>query len=169
MNNSNNNLSFSNSNNNLSFSNLRVANKKFAAGIVPYIVLENKKYFLLGLERSNNLWSGFVGGSEPNETVEQTALREFNEETARIFEEYIPFIEAELIKTKPNMDITSTGKNVYIYFIEFPNESQEKIKDFMDHCLEDPCYNEKSILRFFTVDEIKKSKVFFSLKKMFYY
>jgi 8-oxo-dGTP pyrophosphatase MutT (NUDIX family) len=159
-----NNLSFSNSNTNLSFSNSNT--KKFAAGIVPYIILENKKYFLLGLERSNNLWSGFVGGSEPNETIEQTALREFNEETARIFEEYIPFIESELIKTKPTMDITSTGKNVYIYFIEFPNESQEKIKDFMDHCLEDPCYNEKSILRFFTVDEIKKSKVFFPLKKM---
>ena len=60
----------------------------FAAGIVPYINIENETFYLLGLEISNNLWSGFVGGSEENETVTQTALREFNEETVFIFKEY---------------------------------------------------------------------------------
>ena len=60
----------------------------FAAGILPYIVVENNYYFLLGLEKSNNLWSGFVGGSNKNELITDTALREFNEESVFIFEEY---------------------------------------------------------------------------------
>ncbi len=141
----------------------------FAAGILPYITIENKYYFLLGLEKSNNLWSGFVGGSEKNETIEETALREFNEETACIFEEDLHTIKQQLIKTKPNTDITPSGKNVYIYFLEFPYETQEKIKDFINNkaSFEDSHYHEKSILRWFSWDEIRKpNRVFSPLKKI---
>jgi len=141
----------------------------FAAGIVPYILIENECYYLLGLEKSNNLWSGFVGGSEKNETITDTALREFNEETVFIFEEYIPFIKLELSNTIPYKDTTSTGKNVYIYFIKFPIESQEKIKDFMNKKskYEEDHYHEKSILRWFTIHEIKESKkIFYKLKQL---
>jgi len=141
----------------------------FAAGIVPYINIENQLFFLLGLERSNNVWSGFVGNSNKNETVPQTALREFNEETALIFEEYILYIKNTLIHSEPKMDTTTTGKKVYIYFIEFPMESQEKIKFFINckENLTDRCYHEKSILRLFTIDEIKQSvKVYNKLKQL---
>ena len=139
----------------------------FAAGIVPYIIIEKTYYFLLGLERSNHLWSGFVGGSEKNETIEKTALREFNEETGCIFEHYLPFIEKELKKKKPYMDISGTGKNVYIYFLEFPEESQENIKFFMSSEKNELCYNEKSILRWFTLHEIQKQRrMLYSLQTM---
>jgi 8-oxo-dGTP pyrophosphatase MutT (NUDIX family) len=141
----------------------------FAAGIIPYIFTSDLIcYYLLGLEKSNNLWSGFVGNSNEGETITDTALREFNEETVFIFEEYIPFIK-EKLKDNYYKDTTSTCKDVYIYFIEFPIESQEKIKDFMNKkskC-EEEHFHEKSILRWFTIDEIKKSKkIFYRLKKM---
>ena len=141
----------------------------FAAGILPYIVVENNYYFLLGLEKSNNLWSGFVGGSNKNELITDTALREFNEESVFIFEEYIPFIKSELLKTQPQIDITGTGKEVYIWFIQLPEESQECIKNFINNKskFEEEHFHEKSILRWFTIDEIKKSnKIFYKLKKV---
>jgi 8-oxo-dGTP pyrophosphatase MutT (NUDIX family) len=141
----------------------------FAAGIVPYITIENKKYFLVGLEKSNNYWSGFVGKSEKNETIQETALREFNEETACIFQEDLEDIKKLLLNSTPVMDISGTGKNVYIYFLEFPVESQEKIKYFINSkaSIEDPCYHEKSILRWFSWDEIiKPNRVFAPLRKL---
>ena len=146
----------------------------FAAGIIPYIYIPTKDkltkcYYLLGLEKSNNLWSGFVGGSEQNETIIETAFREFNEETVFIFEEYKLYIKSKLEKIKPYKDTTSSGKDVYIYFIEFPIESQEKIKDFMNNKakLEEEHFHEKSILRWFTTNEIVKSnKILYKLKKI---
>ena len=63
--------------------------ERYAAGIIPVYRMENQIYFLLGHERSNNKWSGFVGGSEQNESVIQTALREFNEETSLVFKDHI--------------------------------------------------------------------------------
>jgi len=143
----------------------------FAAGIVPYILLNNESYYLLGLEISNNLWSGFVGGSEKNETITETAFREFNEETACIFEEYTSFIKSELEKVTPYTDVSQTGKTVYIYFIEFPIEFQEKIKDFINSKskFEEEQFHEKSILRWFTRNEIKKSnKILYKFKQLFF-
>jgi len=144
--------------------------ESFAAGIVPYILIEKEYYFLLGLEQSNCLWSGFVGGREKDETIQQTALREFNEETACIFQENLEWIQTQLTQTQPKIDITSTGKNVYIYFIEFPVETQEKIKDFINSkaFLNERCYKEKSILRWFTLHEIiqRTKRLYLPLKKM---
>ena len=146
----------------------------FAAGIIPYIYIPTSNlltecYYLLGLEKSNNLWSGFVGNSNEGESISDTALREFNEETVFIFEEYTNYIKEELKDKNYYKDTTSTGKDVYIYFIEFPIESQEKIKDFMNNkakC-EEEHFHEKSILRWFTIDEIKHSKkVFHKLKQL---
>jgi len=129
----------------------------------------NECYYLLGLETSNNLWSGFVGNSEKDERITDTALREFNEESLFIFEEYIPFIKKKLTHNKPYIDITGTGKKVYIYFIEFPIESQEKIKNFINNKskFEEKQFHEKNILRWFTIDEIKQSnKIFYKLKQL---
>ena len=143
--------------------------EKFAAGIVPYILINEKRYFLLGLEKSNNKWSGFVGSAEDNETVPQTALREFNEETACIFRDYLDDIGEKVLKTTAKYDTTATGRIVYIYFIELPEKGQDCIKNFIkdrDGLLEE-CYHEKSILKWFTIDEIEHSnRIFYKLKKM---
>jgi 8-oxo-dGTP pyrophosphatase MutT (NUDIX family) len=139
----------------------------FAAGIVPYIIIDKKYYFLLGLEKSRNNWSGFVGGSEKNETIMETALREFHEETAMIFEDYTPFINEQMRMNEPKLDISPSGKNVYIYIIEFPVDCQENIQYFINKkaTFDDSHYHEKSILRWFTLDEIKKSNRIFSKLK----
>jgi 8-oxo-dGTP pyrophosphatase MutT (NUDIX family) len=135
--------------------------EKYAAGIIPYYRVDNSIYFLLGFERSNNKWSGFVGGSEPNESIIQTALREFNEETAMIFNNV-------LLKDNPVIERTSTGKIAYLWFIEFSNNLldvelnaifKENQKKLGKH------FNEKSKLSWISLNEIKKSnKIFYKLK-----
>ncbi len=143
--------------------------ESFAAGIVPYIIIDKVVYFLLGLEKSNNRWSGFVGKSENDEQIMDTAIREFHEETAKIFENYTPFIINQLETNPPFMDKSSSGKNVYIYVVELPVDCQEYIKDFINNKakLNESHYHEKSILRWFTINEIEKStKVFYKLKKL---
>ena len=143
--------------------------ENFAAGIIPYILINGERYFLLGLEISNNKWSGFVGKSEQGETITQTAIREFNEETVGIFQSYDIYLNVKINETKCLTDKTSTDKNVYIYFIEFPEESQEVIKDFinvkatmvLDH------YHEKSIIKWFNLKDIKNSnRILYRLKQM---
>ena len=142
----------------------------FAAGIVPYIIIENVVYYLLGLETSNNKWSGFVGGSNVGEGTTETAFREFNEETVYVFDEYSELIREKLITIKPKRDTTSTGKNVYIWFIELPEESVNNTLNFLNNKSKinfNECYYEKSILRWFTLQEIKNSKkILFRLKEM---
>jgi 8-oxo-dGTP pyrophosphatase MutT (NUDIX family) len=140
--------------------------KKYAAGIVPYILVD-RIYFLLGLEKSNNLWSGFVGGSEPDETVIDTAIREFHEETALVFKDYP--LKHLLETTQPIMDKTSTGKEVYIYFIKFPVDICDNIIPvFLKNksLLPEEQFHEKSMLRWFSLDEVKNSpKIFKKIKK----
>jgi len=130
--------------------------ESFAAGIIPYTVTENGIYFLLGLEKRG--WSGFVGSSEPGEIPEQTALREFNEESALIFSNY-----QINLTTLPIVEKSPTGKKVYIWFIHFPkeilgiecqfeiNKSKLKKKEF----------HEKSKLKWFNFYEIKNNKSIF--------
>ena len=141
-----------------------------AAGIVPYLLIKDEIYLLLGLEKSNNKWSGFVGGSEKDELIVDTALREFNEETALIFEEYIPFIKSKLNLIVPEKDKSKLGRNVYIYFIQFPDETENKITQFINSKskLEPNCYHEKSILKWFSLNEIKNSnsKILYRLRQM---
>ena len=130
--------------------------ESFAAGIIPYTVTENGIYFLLGLEKRG--WSGFVGSSEPGEIPEQTALREFNEESALIFSNY-----QINLTTLPIVEKSPTGKKVYLWFIHFPkeilgiefqfeiNKSKLKKKEF----------HEKSKLKWFNFYEIKNNKNIF--------
>ena len=142
--------------------------KKYAAGIVPYISID-RVYILLGLEKSNNKWSGFVGGSEPGEIVVDTALREFNEETAMIFNDHLVSLKGVLLKTKPVVESTSTGKDAFIYFIKFPvNICDDIIPQFLKNKsqLQEDHFHEKSMLRWFSLDEIKESpKILLKIKK----
>jgi 8-oxo-dGTP pyrophosphatase MutT (NUDIX family) len=133
--------------------------ESFAAGIIPVTIIHGKYYFLLGLERSNNKWSGFVGGSEPGETPKETAVREFHEETKLIFQN-VPI----LLDEPSFIDLTSSGKKVYLWFITM--EYNENINSlFNSKKIKDRHFNEKSELRYFSLSEIVRSKdVLYKLK-----
>jgi len=133
--------------------------ESFAAGIIPVTIINGKYYFLLGLEKSNNKWSGFVGGSEPGETPKETAVREFHEETKLIFQN-VPI----LLDEPSFIDLTSSGKKVYLWFITM--EYNENINSlFNSKKIKDRHFNEKSELRYFSLSEIVRSKdVLYKLK-----
>jgi hypothetical protein len=54
--------------------------KVMGAGVLPVALYKNQLYFLFGQEQDTKEWSDFGGGSEPNETPRQTAVREATEE-----------------------------------------------------------------------------------------
>ena len=61
----------------------------FRASIIPYCISENQLTFLFGIDKDHNEITDLGGRSEIGETVEQCALREFNEESCFIFEDYV--------------------------------------------------------------------------------
>ena len=61
------------------------AHTAYAAGILPYTLVNGKVYFLLGKDIRDGAWSDFGGKSEPDDVhVVDTACREFFEETCGI-------------------------------------------------------------------------------------
>lgn len=61
--------------------NFKIGNKTHkAAGILPVVEINNTLHFILGKERSGK-YSDFGGYKDSNETCEQTAIREFDEES----------------------------------------------------------------------------------------
>ena len=140
----------------------------YAAGVIPYTVMNNNFHFLLGMETSNRKWSGFVGGAEPNETIEQTAIREFHEETAKLFERFDKFIQKQIASKTPVIEKTATGRTVYLWFIKFPEYTLfMNLSPFHENkkILHQIQFNEKSTLRWFNLNEIKNENVLFKLKK----
>jgi hypothetical protein len=104
-------------------------NTKYAAGIIPYSRdSAGELSFLLGYE--NGKWSGFIGKYEDsdNENIINTAIREFNEETAYIFNEFMDIIKNKLIHNDSRLIITKSYNNsriIYIYFINIHNSVLE--------------------------------------------
>ena len=130
-----------------------------AAGIIPYSVSNKEVSFLLGFEKYNSKWSGFVGGHEASDqTIVNTAIREFNEETTTIFQEYLPYIRESISTGKAILvkDLSPTNRTVYLYFVNFP-----KITNLHLKYIPRKEYQEKSSLRWFTLSEIKKSNTVF--------
>ena len=137
---------------------------QFAAGIIPYKI-NRGFYFLLGFER--NKWSGFVGNSEIGESPTETAFREFNEETAMVFEKLKDYIKFELETKEPIIEKTQSGKLVYLWFIDFTNEhnnfSQFHINQQIINKRE---YFEKDEIGWFSLNEIETNrKILYRLKK----
>ena len=141
-----------------------------AAGIIPYIKLDGTVYFLLGLEKSNNKWSGFVGGYENKDgNILKTAIREFNEESGLIFSQMLDYIYEKISNSQPVLDITKTGRTVYLWFVQFPQNifNQDVNLLFLDNMskFNNSVYKEKSKLRWFSLNEIQKENVLYNLKK----
>lgn len=142
-----------------------------AAGIIPYIKLNGNTYFLLGFETSNKNWSGFVGGYErTDKNIITTAIREFNEESGMVFNNYLEYIRNSIEFKKPYIDITKTGRTVYLWFVEFPLETFNiNVSEvFLNNIskFNNPVYKEKSDIRWFNLNDIKNGKVLYNLKRV---
>ena len=145
-------------------------NNSPAAGIVPYIKNPDGKIeFLLGFETKINKWSGFVGGYEESDiNIINTAVREFNEETANIFENDLITFKSKIISGDCLL-ITDSTKNrlVYIWFIKIPNTSINLPELFLQNksLLSGSEYREKTEIKWFKISDIRKSKnILYKLK-----
>jgi len=141
----------------------------WAGGIITYN--ENLE-FLLGQERYNKKWSGFVGKFEPSDrNIINTAIREFNEETAKIFEEHLELIHTKIVTGDCKLVVDNNNdKLIYIWFIKFPSEilidiENKFLKNLKD--MKDIHFQEKISLKWFTIQDIRKSKneILYKLKK----
>jgi hypothetical protein len=150
---------------------------KYAAGIIPYIRdSDGELSFLLGYE--NSKWSGFIGKYEDsdNENIINTAVREFNEETAFIFNEFIDIIKNKLIFNDSVLIITKSynkSSSIYIYFIsmdktvlDFPFESifLENLK-----LIDNNACKEKSKIKWIRYSELHKFNLIYGLGKLLSY
>ena len=128
-----------------------------SAGIIPYTLINGRMYFLLGYERKS--WSGFIGSSENDETPIDTAVREFNEETALIFNDYLDLIREKVCSAVPIVFLSPKGKKVHLYFIDFC----ESITQFKDNRkkLQSWVFHEKEKLGWFTMHQIHHSPTVF--------
>lgn len=63
----------------------KIFNEIEAAGIIPFDIVNNECYFLLGYDPNQKQWKYFGGGKEHYDTnPRQTAFREFKEETCQV-------------------------------------------------------------------------------------
>jgi len=137
----------------------------FAAGIIPYTFINGKVSFLLGLEKSNKKWSGFVGGSELGEAPQETALREFHEETTMSFLHLNRYLTDSLNIVLPVIEKTKTGKYAYLWFIEFPKETDLRLFYVNQSMTSEPTLKEKTDIQWFPLSEIEQGNILFILKK----
>jgi len=80
-------------------------NRKFKrAGIIPYTIIEDKKYFCLGVDSKYGTLTDFGGGIKKEETFIEGACRELEEESLGIFD----FTSEKDIK-----NITDYSKTIY--------------------------------------------------------
>jgi hypothetical protein len=134
----------------------------YSAGIIPFSVnVDQEIVFLLGYE--NNKWSGFVGHSEKNENVVNTAIREFNEETAMIFSGLSNYIRSKINNKLCYFYKDYSYKNndpVYLWFVEIPvdtNINSQFIKN--KEVLNKPEFKEKEKLQWFLKSQINDNPI----------
>ena len=142
----------------------------YAAGIVPYIKSNNNIQFLLGYEKYNKKWSGFVGKYESSDiNIVNTAIREFNEETARVFEDHLEFVQQKIISGDCTLISDNSNKLIYIWFIQFPyeivnlNVSNQFLLNL--NLMTDKHYKEKTSLKWFNIQDIHQNGILYKLKK----
>lgn len=149
---------------------------KNAGGIIPYIkkLNESSIYFLLGYE--NNKWSGFVGKYEEcdNKNIINTAIREFNEETAELFQDNLDILKHKLIYNDCLLIQTKTkNRDVYIYFVEMDEsvldlDIQSKFLDKYNS-MENTFFKEKTHIKWINDRELSDYECLYELKKIIFH
>lgn len=91
----------------------------FSSGILPCIKIKDQWHIVIGKEYHG--WSGFSGNSEENETITQTAFREFHEETCNIFKDYfsLDYFSNNILHKLETC--TPTNKKFIIFLVDFTN------------------------------------------------
>ena len=138
----------------------------FAAGIIPYTFFNGKRSFLLGLEKSNKKWSGFVGTSESGESPQETALREFHEETTFSFLQLNQYLIESLNRILPVIEKTKTGKYAYLWFIRFSPDIDISTFHVNQSMTNQRTLKEKSDIGWWNIEQIQTGNVLFILKKV---
>jgi len=136
-----------------------------SAGILPVIFENDKTYVLLGEE--DGKWSGFAGGQDGDETPQETAFREFHEETAHIFPEVdYKFLRQNCFHV---YNTTTPSKKIFVmYSVDFSSLNTESSNLQFQAALKNTTNayeREKSSIQWVEVSNILKKKLRHSFYK----
>ena len=134
-----------------------------SAGIIPVIKENGKVYVLLGEDDAG--WSAFAGRQDLDETPQETAFREFHEETTNIFTDVnIEFVQRNCFHIYNTM--TPTGKVFTMYFVDFSKIDTTNTNSMFQKALKiNVCEQEKKRLKWVEINKILKHKLRFSFYK----
>lgn len=99
------------------------------AGIIPYTIIDNKKYFCLGIDAMYGTLTDFGGGVKRYENFVEAACRELEEESLGIFN----FTSKELIDKVRKNSVTIYDSNTAIIFLHVKIENTDDIIDLYDY------------------------------------
>tara|TARA_Y100000816_G_C26025970_1_gene536919 strand:+ start:577 stop:1014 length:438 start_codon:yes stop_codon:yes gene_type:complete len=118
--------------------------KHKGAGILPRI----NDYYLLGLEKYSGKWSAFSGRAEKGETPFVTACREAYEESCG------------LITLENCTDVTPIKDGDFVLFVvDLTDEIDVLSFDYLQEMNKNPCFNEKTSIKWFHKDQLRNIKL----------
>lgn len=101
-----------------------IQEQKYSAGILPFTIMNNTIYFLLGKDKYEKSWADFGGKMERIDNNDRlaTASREFHEETLGVVvqKEYIMHLLSEYADENVIHSKTLNGSPYYMYIIQIP-------------------------------------------------
>ena len=136
-----------------------------SAGILPVIFENDKTYVLLGEEYQG--WSGFSGRQDGDETPQETAFREFHEETVGIFPEVdIKFLHKNCLHFYNT--ITPSKKMFVMYIVDFSSIFTQDTSVKFNEALKrtnNKCEMEKTSIQWVEISNITKRKLRYTFHK----
>lgn len=107
-----------------SFNYACIQEQKYSAGILPYTIMNNTIYFLLGKDKYEKSWADFGGKVErvDNNVIAATASREFHEETLGVVVHKDYMFELLNLHESDNVIQSKTlnGSPYYMYVVQIP-------------------------------------------------
>lgn len=108
------------------------------AGVIPYTVVQNRIYLLLGVDRRTRELTDFGGGCKANETAIDAAWRELQEESCKLFE------NLEQKALEQSVAVMTKDQQAVIFFMKISTElltdtqekfkrKQEQLQDYKKH------------------------------------
>ena len=134
--------------------------KLVAAGVLPYTIIDDTVYLLLGYDEDKPGWTDFGGSREMVgslddeqrlETPREIAVREFFEECRMVYEK-----EEINLNFRPEAYITAVNGIYRSYIVQLPYKPREEIRQALipvDEKFE--IFNEKKDFYWITLDELK--------------